>query len=99
VAQETVQEILRLFREEAKDSALSRAEFERLKGRFLGRDGFVPGLFGRVRELSPAERGEFGRQANAAKTEIEDQIARLGEELARREASERERTSVVDGTN
>ena len=98
MAQETVQEVLRLFREEAKDSAFSRAEFERLKGRFLGRDGLVPGLFGRVRELPPAERGEFGRQANAAKTEIEDQIGRLGEELARREASERERTSVVDGT-
>ena len=98
MAQDTVQKVLRLFREEAKDSALSRAEFERLKGRFLGRDGLVPGLFGRVRELSPAERGEFGRQANAAKTEIEAHIGRLGEELARREASERERTSAVDVT-
>jgi phenylalanyl-tRNA synthetase alpha chain len=98
VGQDAIQELLRLFRESAGAGASSRSEFERLKGRFLGRDGLVAGLFGRLRDLPPAERGEFGRLANAAKTEIESEVGRLGDELARREASARERSSAVDVT-
>jgi len=98
VSQDAIDQVLRLFREAAGSGAPSRSEFERLKGRFVGRDGLVAGLFGRLRDLPPAERGEFGRRANAAKAEIEAAVGRLGEELARREASERERASAVDVT-
>jgi phenylalanyl-tRNA synthetase alpha chain len=95
---DAIEEVLRLFREAADGGARSRSDFERLKGRFLGREGLVAGLFGRVREIPAAERGEFGRRANAAKSEIEAAVGRLGEELGRREASARERSSAVDVT-
>ena len=74
-------------------------EFERLKGRFLGREkGLVPGLFAGVKELPPAERAGFGARANAAKREIEAEIARRGEDLVRAESAERERAAAVDVT-
>jgi phenylalanyl-tRNA synthetase alpha chain len=98
VSQDPIEAVLRLFRDAAGTEAPSRAEFERLKGRFLGRDGLVAELFGRLRDLPSAERGEFGRRANAAKVEIEAAVGRLGDELARREASARERASAVDVT-
>ena len=75
----------------------SRAEFETLKGRYLGRDkGLVPALFARMREIPPEERAGYGARANSAKREVEDGIARLGEALARREAERRERAAAVD---
>ena len=98
MSQDPIEAVLRLFRDAAGTEAPSRSEFERLKGRFLGRDGLVAELFGRLRDLPSAERGEFGRRANAAKAEIEGAVGRLGDELARREASARERASAVDVT-
>ena len=42
----------------------SRAEFERLKGRFLGREkGLVPELFARLKALPPAERARPSARA------------------------------------
>ena len=77
----------------------SRAEFERLKGRFLGREkGLVTALFSGVKDLAPAERAAFGTRANAAKREIEQAVARLGEALSRREAQSRAASSAVDVT-
>ena len=77
----------------------SRAEFERLKGRFLGREkGLVTALFSGVKDLAPAERAAFGTRANAAKREIEQAVARLGEALSRREAQARAASSAVDVT-
>jgi phenylalanyl-tRNA synthetase alpha chain len=91
--------VLAAFREEEGRGVSSRAEFERIKGRFLGREkGLVPALFSGVRERPPAERAGFGARANAAKHEIEQSIARMGEALARREAESREASSAVDVT-
>jgi phenylalanyl-tRNA synthetase alpha chain len=98
VSRDAIEQVLRLFREAAGSGASSRSEFERLKGRFLGRDGLVAELFARLRDLPASERGEFGKNANAAKAEIEAAVGRLGEELARGEASARERASAVDVT-
>jgi len=87
------------FREEAIQGISSRAEFELLKGRYLGREkGLVPALFAGMRNLAPEERASFGAKANAAKREIEEEVARLGEELSRREAEEKERAAAVDVT-
>jgi phenylalanyl-tRNA synthetase alpha chain len=77
----------------------SRADFEKLKGRYLGREkGLLPALFGRLRDLPPAERGEFGKRLNIAKDEIEQTIARLGDQLAAREAASRDDAAAVDVT-
>ncbi|HKD17290.1 MAG TPA: hypothetical protein VKG23_05420, partial [Thermoanaerobaculia bacterium] len=57
--------LLAAFRDEAARGAPSRADFERLKGRWLGRDkGLVPELFRRLKSLPPAERAGFGARAN-----------------------------------
>ena len=96
---DAVVRVLDEFRDAVARGVASRAEFERLKGRFLGREkGLVPGLFAGVKELPPAERAGFGARANAAKREIEAEIARLGEDLVRAESAERERASAVDVT-
>ena len=96
---DAVVRVLDEFRDAVARGVASRAEFERLKGRFLGREkGLVPGLFAGVKELPPDERAGFGARANAAKREIEAEIVRLGEDLVRAESAERERAAAVDVT-
>ena len=96
---DAVVRVLDEFRDAVARGVASRAEFERLKGRFLGREkGLVPGLFAGVKELPPGERAGFGARANAAKREIEAEIVRLGEDLVRAESAERERAAAVDVT-
>jgi len=94
-----IAQLLVSFREESARGVSSRAEFEALKGRYLGREkGLVPALFLGVRELPPEDRAGYGARAHAAKREIEEGIARLGETLARAESERRERTAAVDVT-
>lgn len=98
-AEDPISRVLASFHEEVARGVASRAEFEALKGRYLGRDkGLVPALFARMRELQPEERTGYGARANAAKREVEEGIARLGGELARDEAERRERRAAVDVT-
>lgn len=98
ISDDPVARVLAAFREEAQGVA-SRADFERLKGRFLGREkGLVPGLFLLVKGLAREERAAFGSRANAAKSEIEAGIARLAGDLTRQEAQARERAAAVDVT-
>src|SRR5262249_61983980 len=88
-----------MFRKEAGRGVGSRAEFERLKGRYLGREkGRIPGLFAGIRDLPSNERGAFGSRANAAKQEVEGAIARLAADLERREVEARRADHAVDGT-
>ncbi len=94
-----VTSVLAAFREEAGRGVSSRAEFERLKGRYLGREkGIVPALFAGIRELPLAERAGFGARANAAKKEIEEAVARLWQDLEHREADARLSAETVDVT-
>jgi phenylalanyl-tRNA synthetase alpha chain len=96
---DAVGRVLAEFREETARGLATRAEFERLKGRYLGREkGLVPELFATIRGLPGEKRGAFGARANAAKAEIERELARLGEELVRREREARERAAEVDVT-
>ena len=96
---DAVLRVLDAFREAAARGVSSRADYERLKGQFLGREkGLVPGLFAGVKGLPPGERAGYGARANAAKREIESEIARLGEEVLRAESEARERAAAVDVT-
>jgi phenylalanyl-tRNA synthetase alpha chain len=98
-AEDAVRRVLAEFRQAVAGAISTRADFERLKGRFLGREkGLVPGLFAGVKDLPAAERAGFGVRANAAKREIEEAVGRLGEDLVRREAQELERAGTVDVT-
>ena len=91
-----VASVLERLRAAIAGGVTSRAEFERLKGQFLGREkGLVPALFAGVRDLPPAERAGFGARANAAKREIEETIGRLSQEISRRESETRERDGLA----
>jgi phenylalanyl-tRNA synthetase alpha chain len=99
VNDDAVLRVLDSFREAVARGVSSRAEFERLKGHFLGREkGLVPALFSGVKDLPPAERAGFGSRANAAKREVEAEIARLGDALAQSETEVRRHASSVDVT-
>src|SRR5260370_25218581 len=94
-----IERVLEAFAHETAAGISDRSEFERLKGRFLGREkGLVPGLFARLKDLPPADRAAFGSRANTAKREIEDGVSRLAEEISRREAESRDRGDAVDVT-
>jgi phenylalanyl-tRNA synthetase alpha chain len=97
VTSDPIQELLDSFRKESGGGVSSRADFERLKGRYLGRDrGLVPELFAKLKSLAPAERAGFGARANAAKAEIEEGVRKLGAELETREAASRDLAAAVD---
>ncbi len=99
VPDDSVADVLARFREESAHGAATRSDFERLKGRFLGREkGLVPALFAGLTSLPREERASFGARANAAKKEIEEAVARLGDEIALREAQARDRSQAVDVT-
>jgi phenylalanyl-tRNA synthetase alpha chain len=94
-----ISRVLDQFRAVTAAGVPDRSSFERLKGRYLGREkGLVPDLFAGIRNLPPDERGGFGARANAAKREIEEAIARLGRELEAREVEARRQAQVVDVT-
>ncbi len=99
MAQDPIEELLDSFREESGKGVSSRADFERLKGRYLGREkGLLPALFGKLKGLPAGERASFGQRVNAAKVEIEDGIGRLSAALEAREAASRDTASAVDVT-
>lgn len=98
-ADDTISNVLAVFHAEAASGVSSRSDFETLKGRYLGRDkGLVPALFARMREIPPADRASYGARANAAKREIEEGVARLGDLLARSETERSERAAAIDVT-
>ena len=99
MTEDAVAAVLASFAEEAGRGVSTRAEFEALKGRYLGRDkGLVPALFSRMRDIPAEERAAYGARANSAKREVEEGVARLGEALARIEVERRERAAAVDVT-
>ncbi|MEO8347595.1 MAG: phenylalanine--tRNA ligase subunit alpha, partial [Acidobacteriota bacterium] len=98
-ADDTIENVLAAFQEEAARGVSSRSDFEALKGRYLGREkGLVTVLFARMREIPPAERASYGARANAAKRQIEEAVAVLGENVLRGETEKSERAAAVDVT-
>ncbi len=96
---DSVNQVLERFRADVSGGVSSRPQFERLKGRYVGREkGLVPALFAGIRNLPREERGSFGSRANAAKAEIEEALARLAEEIERREVEARRQARAVDVT-
>ena len=99
MSNDPVEKVLRSFREELARGVSSRAEFERLKGAYLGREkGLVPQLLSTLKTLPASERAAFGARANAAKNEVEAALAELAGEIQRREAASRDRAAAVDVT-
>ena len=98
-AHDPVARVLALFAQETASGLASRGDYERVKGRFLGREkGLVPALFAQIKDLAPSQRGAFGARANAAKREIEEAMARFAVDVARRQEQARAASEAVDVT-
>ena len=94
-----VEELLLRFRKDVERGVSSRADFERLKGAYLGREkGLVPQLLATLKKLPPEKRAAFGSSVNAAKAEVEATLTDLASELFRRESASRDRAAAVDVT-
>jgi phenylalanyl-tRNA synthetase alpha chain len=79
---------LEALREEAESaiaSAVSAAELEELRVRYLGRKAVLTQTLRGIGELPPEERGPTGKAANAVRVGLEELLGRRTEEL---EASE-----------
>src|SRR5262249_21996726 len=98
-SEDPVARVLAQFAQERGQGVASRHEFERLKGRFLGREkGLVPALFAGIPTLPASERDALGSRATAAKRQIEESMARRAEEVSRSEARARDSAEAVDVT-
>jgi len=91
-ALERIEQLLEQARQQIAQAS-SGAELEQLRIAYLGRKAELPLLLRRVRELPAQQRGEVGRRANEARSEIEALLERrlaevAGEELGRRLAEE-----------
>ncbi len=87
--------------EEAKRAiraAASLAELEDLRVRYLGRKSELSQLLRSIGSLPPERRAEVGKQANAARRELETLLDERGGELERRELEQRLSADRVDVT-
>ena len=67
-------------------AAADAAGLEQVRIRYLGRNGLVPAMMKQLKDVPAAERPEFGRRANAWRTELEAQLAGRQAASAPREA-------------
>jgi phenylalanyl-tRNA synthetase alpha chain len=68
-------------------AAADAAALEQARIRYLGRNGLLPAVMKRLRDVPPAERPEFGRRANAWRSELEAALRARAAELAARPAA------------
>jgi phenylalanyl-tRNA synthetase alpha chain len=86
-------EELRVEAEAAISGAVSSAELEELRVRYLGRKAELPQMLRGVADLDPAERGQVGKAANQARQALDALIGARGAELG---AAELERGLQAD---
>ena len=89
---------LRAEGEAAVAAAVSSAELEEIRVRFLGRKAELPNLLRGVAQLPPDERGTVGRAANEARKALEAAIEARQAELAAAELETRLADDAVDVT-
>ncbi len=93
-----IDEVVRAFRREA-EGVSSRAQYEALKGKYLGREkGLVPALFAALKTASAEDRAELGRRVNAAKLEVEEGVRAIARRIEDAEAAARAAAAEVDVT-
>lgn len=78
--------------------ATTAADIEELKVRFLGRKGPIQDLMKNLREVSPEERPNVGKEINILKEEITEKLDRASEKLLKQEQSSRLADETIDVT-
>ncbi|MFZ4395103.1 MAG: phenylalanine--tRNA ligase subunit alpha [Kiritimatiellia bacterium] len=67
-------------------AAPEAAGLEQVRVRYLGRNGLIPAMMKQLKDVPAAERPEFGRRANAWRTDLEAELAARQAAAAPREA-------------
>lgn len=97
-ASASVTEQVRQFEEEARGIE-DRESWEAVRLRWLGRkQGIVRSLLGRLQEIAPAERRDYGREVNRLKGLVESRLDEIDERLGAEERARAERLAAVDVT-
>jgi len=97
-------DILKKFKEEVEkikefDIKEAKRYFENLKVKYLGRkEGIIPNLFKKLREVPPEKRKEFGQKINLIKEEVEKALKEYYEFLKQVEKEEKLKKEYVDVT-
>src|SRR5215217_4124462 len=89
---------LRAEGEAAVAAAVSSAELEEIRVRFLGRKAELPNLLRDVGKLPPEERGAVGKGANQARQALQASVEARAAELEAVELESRLAADVVDIT-
>ena len=76
-----------------------RESWEEVRRRWIGRkQGIVRTLLGRLKEIEPAGRRDYGQEVNRLKELVETRLAEVDERLRADERSQAQRSAVVDVT-
>ena len=76
--------------------AKSSADLEELKVKYLGKKGPVQGLMKNLKDLTPEERPQFGKQINDLKEELEAECSKALDQLIRQEVSSQLAKEKID---
>lgn len=91
-------EIIRQKFQTELHNAVSSADIEELKVRYLGRKGPIQDLMKQLREVSSEERPRFGKEINDLKEEITERIAQHHDSLISKEEAKQLETEKEDIT-
>jgi phenylalanyl-tRNA synthetase alpha chain len=96
--QDLIAEHLERFQREASEVA-DRAQWDELRLRWVGRkQGLLKELLGRLRDLPPEQRRDFGQGVNKLKVMVEERLASIDAELEAGERARRVSAAAVDVT-
>ncbi|MEE9561536.1 MAG: phenylalanine--tRNA ligase subunit alpha [Thermoanaerobaculia bacterium] len=91
-------EQVRKFEQEARGID-DRESWDAVRRRWIGRkQGIVRTLLGRLKEIDPADRREYGQEVNRLKELVESRLAEVDERLRADERSQAQRSAAVDVT-
>ena len=91
-------EQFRKFEDEARGID-DRESWEEVRLRWIGRkQGIVRTLLGRLKEIEPAGRRDYGQEVNRLKELVETRLAEVDERLRADERSQAQRSAAVDVT-
>ena len=91
-------EQFRKFEDEARGIE-DRESWEEVRLRWIGRkQGIVRTLLGRLKEIEPAGRRDYGQEVNRLKELVETRLAEVDERLRADERSRAQRSAAVDVT-
>ena len=63
------------------ESVNSLEDLNNLKVKYLGKKGVVTALYGKMKDLDPAERKDYGKKVNDLKTSVEEEFLKKEEEV------------------